>query len=287
MAENPAAVWEYTLTGFNDFLEQRRIGLHGADSREPRLRHLRPLAFRYGGVALRCKGPLKKSEGVKKEDLESLREQALGELDDEDDLVNAANGLIERVANLGHSLSVAQERGRVASSEKVLCLTPSKSPAPGPYRPASKPGVFITTCEFSNVYAARNLLTQAKKEHRAVSEPHRLSGYTFRLDANFLLSGGEGNEEVSVRFSMYLKSGDWDDYVEWPFSKKVTVIIAHPRDATKDVRLPLCVDGSEVVRKPRPTNYNCGRKTEKKSWEDIELGGYIVKNTLFVHVEFE
>ncbi|KAL3192521.1 hypothetical protein MRX96_058938 [Rhipicephalus microplus] len=224
---------------------------------------------------------------VMKKDLESLREQALGELDDDDDddLVNTANVLIERVAGLDHSLSLAQEKASAFHRESAS-LDSSKSPAPGPYRFASKLGVFITTCEFRDVYAAHNLLTQAKKEHKVVSEPHILSGYTFRLDAHFLLSG-EGNDGVSMSFSMYLKSGNWDDYVEWPFSKKVTVIIAHPRDVTKDVRLPLRVDGSNVVIRRAWFPYNSGHKTGKKSWEDIELGGYIIKNTLYVHVEFE
>lgn len=396
MAQNPAAVWEYTLTGFSDFLDQRRIaftepmpasrvcGICGRlpsttvvlpcgdvfcelcleevcgetkcpfDGRAFTERQLVRLRFELSDLEQRrvvcilagrqcaafdgqlselrdhmrrcrsmdvkcakCNRPMARDVAldhykqcidgnawrvsvydlpvqraveeirVMKKDLESLREQALGELDDNnhDDLVNTANVLIERVTSLDHSLSLAQEKAS-AFHRKSASLDSSKSPAPGTYRSASKLGVFITTCAFNSVYAARNLLTQAKKEHKVVSEPHILSGYTFCLDANFLLSG-EGNDGVSVSFSMYLKSGDWDDYVEWPFSKKVTVIIAHPRDVTKDVRLPLRVHDSDVVRKPPPNSYNSGYTTGKKSWEDIELGGYIVKNTLYVHVEFE
>ncbi|KAL3210233.1 hypothetical protein MRX96_052224 [Rhipicephalus microplus] len=72
--------------------------------------------------------------------------------------------------------------------------------------------------------------------------------------AKLPLRGGEGNEEVGVRFGMHLKSGDWDDFVAWPFSKSY---------------------------------YNHGLKTEKKRWENIEIGGYVVRNTLYVNVELE
>ncbi|KAL1442303.1 hypothetical protein MTO96_046471 [Rhipicephalus appendiculatus] len=217
MAENPAAVWEYTLTGFNDFLEQRRIAFTepipasrvcsicgrlpsatvmlpcgdvlcepcldevGEETECPfdgraftegqlvrlrfelseleerrvvcilagrqcaafrgKLSELRDHMRRCRSMDVKCakcnrpvacgaaldhykqcidgnaprtsvydlsvQRAVEEIRGVQ-EDLESLREQATGELDD--DLVNAANGLIERVANLGHSLSVAQER---------------------------------------------------------------------------------------------------------------------------------------------------------------------------------
>ncbi|KAH6921530.1 hypothetical protein HPB50_002110 [Hyalomma asiaticum] len=220
-----------------------------------------------------------------KEDLEKLRQLALGEREgDDDDLVNGANGLVERLATLHHSMTVAQEQAS-GIRQGANALPSSKSPVLGPFRPASKAGVYVTTCEFKDVYDTRAFCVQNNKNYVMTTGDHRLSGYTFRLRLLFRPSGdGSG---LSVYFGMYLMAGEWDDFVEWPFSKKVPVIIVHPRDATKDIMLTLRFDATQVVMKPRPggTNHEC--TTKKQSWSDIELGGYIIKDTLYVNVEFE
>ncbi|XP_037529296.2 uncharacterized protein LOC119406636 isoform X2 [Rhipicephalus sanguineus] len=225
-------------------------------------------------------------EGIRgiKEDLESLRQKALNERDSEDELVNGVNGLVERLANLDRSLSVAQETASGAQREGSQS---SQSSAPGPFRAASKPGVYITTCKFKNVYAARDSLSQTKREHGVLGDDYTLSGYTFRPWYQFSLSGDAGSEQVSVLFAIHFKDGEWDDYVEWPCSKKVALVITHPRDVTKDVRLPLRGEAYEVAKKPRPGMVNKSYRTEMVSWNDIEFRGYITKDTLYVNVELE
>uniref|UniRef100_A0A6M2D013 Putative tumor necrosis factor receptor ovary overexpressed n=1 Tax=Rhipicephalus microplus TaxID=6941 RepID=A0A6M2D013_RHIMP len=219
-----------------------------------------------------------------KEDLQTLRQQSLGGQHVDDDLVNGTNGLVEKLVCLNRALSKIQNISARAGHEPCPL---SLGIAPGPFRTASKPGVFITSCKFSNVCATRDTLNGSNKECIVSSEICTLAGYTFRVYCIFLLTGKAENEEVNVSFRLHLKSGDWDEHVEWPFTKKVTFILAHPTDATKDIRLTSVMDGYKLTRKPRLNEWNWRRKTENTSWKDIELQGFVVKDALYVNVEFE
>ncbi|XP_072140631.1 uncharacterized protein [Dermacentor andersoni] len=262
---------------------------HRAVAREAAVNHYRRCcagnASGHYAIGVPVQRAVEEIRGIN-EDLESMRARASDERV-EDDLVNGANRLVQRLASLHRVLSEVQEMASGVERENAPLQSSMKPPTPGPFRAASKPGVFIATCKFSNVFAARDTLTQTRKEHTVSSNVCTLSGYTFRLDCQFLLSGGEGSEEVNVKFVMLLQDGEWNDYLEWPFSKKVTLIIAHPRDETKDVRLTAGVEGFKTVKKPRPGVSNCGCSTETKSWKDIEFQGYVIKGALYINVEFE
>ncbi|XP_075525065.1 uncharacterized protein LOC142557246 [Dermacentor variabilis] len=220
------------------------------------------------------------------EDLHILRQRASGERyeddDDDDGLVNDANGLVERVASLERALCEARGIARSADREAK-----NTRMAPGPFRASSRPGVFHTLCKFTNVSAARDLLSHQRKEHSISSQDYTLGGYTFNLECMFSLSVRQGNEDVNVKFLLCLGNGEWNDFVQWPFSKKVSLVIVHPRDETKDIRLTTRMEDSKNVKKPRPNNRNWGNWTETKKWNDIELEGYVVKDALYVNVEFE
>ncbi|KAL1466793.1 hypothetical protein MTO96_026425 [Rhipicephalus appendiculatus] len=95
---------------------------------------------------------------------------------------------------------------------------------PGPLRAASGPGVLITTCEFTDVYAFDESPNEDIKERRISSATYTLGGYTFRLDCEF---SRDEREACYVRFILFLRDGEWDSYVEWPFSKNVTLIVMH------------------------------------------------------------
>ncbi|XP_072140632.1 uncharacterized protein [Dermacentor andersoni] len=219
-----------------------------------------------------------------KEDLVNLRQHALVERDGNDDLVNGANGLVERLASLDRALSGFLEKASGVDEEGISVQSSmKKSLTPGPFRAASKPGAFIATLKFANVYAARDSLKEDKKEHSISSDVCTLGGYTFRLQCKFLLSE---DKEVNVGFTVFLRDGEWNDCLEWPFSKKVTLIIAHPRDETKDVKLTSRMNAYEVVRKPRTDVPNMGFMTEQKNWKDLELAGFVVKGALYVNIEF-
>ncbi|XP_049512865.1 uncharacterized protein LOC125940573 isoform X7 [Dermacentor silvarum] len=223
-----------------------------------------------------------------KDGLESLRQRAFGERGGDEDLANEANDLVERLTCLDRALCEVQKNASGVDREAVsLRSVMMKAITPGPFRAASKPGVFLTICKFTNVYAARDLLSQNKKEHKISTEIYKLSGYTFKLDCEFSLSGTEDNEEVNVMIILFLYDGDWVDFVQWPFSKKVSLVIAHPRDETKDIRLTIDMKEFKFTKKPRPGGWNWGNWTEKKNWNDIELQGYVVKGTLYINVEFE
>ncbi|KAL1470259.1 hypothetical protein MTO96_024428 [Rhipicephalus appendiculatus] len=240
-----------------------------------------------GAPLLVCDVPLQTAvEEIRemKEDIEGLRQRALVEPDGDHDLANSANGLLERLARIDRALSVVPETV-VGVDRHGDSLEPLRNQGltPGPYRAASKPGAFIATCAFADVCSAHDSSKKGKLQIFVTTDNYTLGGYTFSLECGFSFS--EGVEEV--QFAMFLEDGDWNDYVEWPFSKKVTFVIAHPRDQKKDIRLACDVEGFEYVKKPRRGESNHGIYSEKNSWKDIELQGFIVKDALYVNVEFE
>ncbi|KAL3192526.1 hypothetical protein MRX96_058943 [Rhipicephalus microplus] len=107
-----------------------------------------------------------------------------------------------------------------------------------------------------------------------------VNGFSFAAKGN--------GEQVKVMFVIRLQAGQWGDYVEWPCSKKFALVIMQPRDETNDIRLALCIDRDKAAKKPCPSRLNeDGYRTEMITWDDIELCGYTVKDTLFVNVEVE
>ncbi|KAH7976084.1 hypothetical protein HPB52_008625 [Rhipicephalus sanguineus] len=223
-----------------------------------------------------------------KEDIEGLRQQALDAHDEGHDLANRANGLLERLSRIDRALSLVSETvvGVNRDGEGPEPLR-KEEPTPGPYRAASKTGVFIATCVFTGVYAARDSLKEKRERVVLYTDSSTLGVYTFNLGCDFRLSGNEDAEEVDVEFGMFLEEGDGNDHVEWSFSKKVTMVIAHPRDESKDIRVPYDPHGDKSAKKSRPFDSNYRKITEKKSWKDLELQGFIVKDALYVNVEFE
>lgn len=219
-----------------------------------------------------------------KKDLEIIRERASRENADQDAVVNGANSLVERMTRLERKLI---QEGRKASVEQRDLLLPAVNKTvvtAGPYRAVSKPGVYMATCKFDEIYAGYKKLTGDKKEHTLSTDQDVLAGYTFYLDCKF---EKQGSGDVLLTFILFLGEGDFDDFLEWPFSKKVTIILPHPRDEKKDVRLPVNKEDREMVKKPAPESWNDGICTQTVPWKDIEFHGLVVKDTLYVSVEFE
>ncbi|KAL1433800.1 hypothetical protein MTO96_012329 [Rhipicephalus appendiculatus] len=105
----------------------------------------------------------------------------------------------------------------------------------GPYRAASKAGVLITTCRFADIYNGIDSLNEKKKELSKSTDTYTLGGYTFMLQSKHT----KNENEINVSFALFLREGEWDSYVDWPFKKKVALIIMHTKDAAKDIRLPI------------------------------------------------
>ncbi|KAL1444434.1 hypothetical protein MTO96_045517 [Rhipicephalus appendiculatus] len=153
---------------------------------------------------------------------------------------------------------------------------------PGPFRPASQLGAFITMVTLTDIYGLHDSLQDDKKEVFKQLENLCLGGYTFIFEC--WLTQGEG--QVEMFFRLFLASGEWDDHLEWPFSKNVTVIVTHLRDQKKDVRLPIPTDLHDVHKKPTPGQPNRSYPSKKISWQQVVLNGFIANKNLYVNIEF-
>ncbi|KAL1466551.1 hypothetical protein MTO96_042655 [Rhipicephalus appendiculatus] len=154
----------------------------------------------------------------------------------------------------------------------------------GPFRAASKPGVFITMVAFFDIYAKHESLVNKKTGLEISGAGGMSGGYSFALDSWLWRQNG-GN--ISLTFRMRLMYGEWDDYVEWPLTKKITIVITHLRDRKKDIRLPIQDSGHDYFKKPAPRDWNKIMRTKDVNWLFIEHNGFIFNKTLYVNVEFD
>ncbi|XP_077497647.1 uncharacterized protein LOC144108244 [Amblyomma americanum] len=218
-----------------------------------------------------------------KKDLEGVRVRASGENVDKDGVVNVVNSLMERLVSLERDLTHV---GTDTCGEKCVPsqLGVKKIAIPsGPSRFASKLGAFITLCEFTNLFAGYEALTGSRKEYSLATNSYTLAGYTFSLQCNLEKID---DEHVTASFILFLREGVWDCMIEWPFAKKVTIIVTHLRDQAQDVRLPIHMEGRKIVKKPVGSG-NCGASTATLNWMDLEVKGFFNNKTLYVNVEFE
>ncbi|KAH7976387.1 uncharacterized protein LOC119406293 [Rhipicephalus sanguineus] len=224
------------------------------------------------------------TKGDKMADIEkSTRELMLSKgVELEAVLSRFTNTLADKVASLERQLLEAQNKSN-SDQQSAVVAEKGKVVIQGPYRAASSAGVLITTCKFADIYAVVDSLNEEQAEVRKSTDTYSLGGYTFKLECEF----SKVENEVKVRFILFLHEGEWDSYVDWPFEKMVTLIIMHTKDEAKDVRLPLTMVDHRAVRKPRAGVERWGHWTIKKNWQDIELKGYVDRGALYVNVEFE
>ncbi|KAH7975716.1 hypothetical protein HPB52_004604 [Rhipicephalus sanguineus] len=151
---------------------------------------------------------------------------------------------------------------------------------PGPFRTASKLGMFITMVFFADIYQLRDSLGDDKNEVFKRLKNICLGGYRFDFDCLFIR---DGDGQVQMGFNLFLVSGEWDDYLEWPFAKNITVIVTHLRDHMKDIRLPIRMTWANATRKPPPGEENPhGGGYRGLSWQQVELNGFIVGKALYL-----
>ncbi|XP_037528953.1 uncharacterized protein LOC119406291 [Rhipicephalus sanguineus] len=193
-----------------------------------------------------------------------------------------SNALVGRVARLERQLLEVKKNSRSRKQPSVAAAK-KETVIQGPHRAASKPGVLITTCKFADIYAGLDLLNEKKTNVTISTDAYLLGGYTFGLECEF----SKDEDEINVVFALFLRDGEWDSYVQWPFKKKVTLIVMHPKDADEDVRLPLKIDGKSVVKKPRGGAWNWGNSTITMDWNYIELHGYVDRDALYVNTPDE
>uniref|UniRef100_A0A023GBZ9 Putative tnf receptor-associated factor ixodes scapularis tnf receptor-associated factor n=1 Tax=Amblyomma triste TaxID=251400 RepID=A0A023GBZ9_AMBTT len=231
--------------------------------------------------------------GSMKQDLETIREWASSEKVDQDAVLNAANSLLERMACLEHDLTDAY---RKASEDQSYFLSAQEKATftPGPYRPTSKHGNFIVACKFPDIYTGNAVFEKSDRllscGYTLSSEICVLAGYTFKVDCRFSRTGFGGDiTRVKTCFTLWLVEGAWDICVEWPFSKKVSLILTHTTCTGKDITLPLLGAQAEplAIAKKAPGHPSTVGSTEEISWSDIARQGLLVNSALYVNVEFE
>ncbi|KAL1470263.1 hypothetical protein MTO96_024432 [Rhipicephalus appendiculatus] len=237
--------WQYTLTGFSDFLEQRRIAfaeplpacrICSICGRLPSSTAMLPCghvsceqcrgeffegmecpfdgrAFTQGQVVWLC---------FQLSDLDNLRvfclvggnkcptfAGKLSELRDHMRHCRSVGGQCAKCHRLVPSALAVDHYKRCCDGARLLGTgmaifwkpLRNQGLTPGPYRAASKPGVFIATCVFADVYSAHDSSKEGRNENSFTTDNYTLGGYTFSLECEFSFS--EGVEDV--QFAMFLR----------------------------------------------------------------------------------
>ncbi|KAH8031402.1 hypothetical protein HPB51_017174 [Rhipicephalus microplus] len=162
---------------------------------------------------------------------------------------------------------------------------PSEPFPSGPYRCASHLGMFVTLFELRDVQAKIDSLGVDCVEATLEAEAKNLGGYMVGLQC-ILKKDDQG--EISASFVLCLHCGEWDTYMDWPFAKKLTVVLSHVDGLEKDIRLPIsATDESDVIKKPAPGSCNKGHQSDPLSWKAIKSAGLVFNGTLYVNVELE
>ncbi|KAK8768152.1 hypothetical protein V5799_015383 [Amblyomma americanum] len=197
-------------------------------------------------------------------------------------VINGANSVAAPTPSIARQLAGVQKKRR-QEDDTILPVAKKVTYTPGPYRAASKVGAFIEPYVFVDAYGAYNSLTGDKKEHVQSHGTHISAGYAFELQFK---CRKQEDGEVMVSFTLILCEGIWDALMQWPFSKRVTIILTHPQILEKDIRM--LVSANTMVRRPvRGGVGKRGFKTEPLNWRDLERKEFIHNNNIYVNVELE
>ncbi|KAL1450326.1 hypothetical protein MTO96_043933 [Rhipicephalus appendiculatus] len=209
-----------------------------------------------------------------KRDLGKLRELVSTEVAVKDAVISGVNSLAEDALRLETQLiALAKENADLNGLSRASALAVV---APGPYRAASARGSAITLCKFDKVNASRGSVVK--------SELYTLLGYTFRLWCRLYTDPSP----ASYYFYLVFCSGSWDGFLEWPFSRRIMLVIPHLRDEGQDIRLEgfknLCVYPYRT--KPQVNEPNGSIRFESVTEEQIMMGGFLHDGDLYVNIEF-
>ncbi|KAK8762193.1 hypothetical protein V5799_026540 [Amblyomma americanum] len=215
---------------------------------------------------------------------ENIRDWASSKNEVDDGVITVANSVEIPITSLVCEMGDMTLQHRYAQDVTVLPVAKNVTYTPGPFRAASNLVAFIESYVFVDAYGAYNSLTGDKKEHVQSHGTHISAGYAFELQFQ---CRKQEDGEVLVYFTLILHESIWDALLEWPFSKSVTIIVTHPKDQEKDIRMPVSADSRDMVRRPVPGAANRGFQTETLNWRQLELQGFIYNNNIYVNVEFE
>ncbi|KAH6945050.1 hypothetical protein HPB50_006971 [Hyalomma asiaticum] len=246
----------------------------------------------------RCSGTIKPAEAVKaavlahsavikelsvvRKDLEGMVKQiACGESGN-GYLVKYGNSIVEQLALIECNCGSTSRDPVLAKGGGGEEASTSKRPqhAATPHRAASRPNAFASLCTF---YKIGNLLRSLGKNREVATVHPRfvLGGYCFTMECVLQTH----NREATVHFTVALRSGPWDDRLFWPFTRTVTVILSHPTDSKKDIKLPVSLSGYRMSKKPAPRSLNDPDSTGHLLWADVERIGIVDDGTIYANVE--
>lgn len=211
-------------------------------------------------------------------DIETLRELVTSDRD-ADAVVNEANALVERIKRIEAQLLRPDACGGDSETDAGLYR-------PWPFRRATKPRSQVAVCSFGDMYEAHDSLKE-KKDVVITGRVITLAGYAFQVDCHFENDRYEG---VRIYFMFSLRGDAWDSYVEWPFTKQVTLVVTHLRDEKRDIRLVLRPEAEVAalaLKKPIPNRLNASIKSEKVLWASLETAGFIDNDSLYLNIELE
>ncbi|KAK8777561.1 hypothetical protein V5799_029095 [Amblyomma americanum] len=241
-------------------------------------------AFQGSPVSSSAVGSTADKLGAMKTDRQMVRECVTSRNVDHNVFMSEATSIVERIACITSQLADVEEQARDEQDGSVIPIAKKVTYTPGPYRAASKLGAFIEFYPFVDAYGAYNSLTGDKKEHLQSHGTHISAGYAFELQFQ---CRKQEDGEVLVSFTLTLHESIWDALLEWPFAKKVTIILTHPEDLEKDIRMLVSANSEDMVRRPVHGAANRGFQTETVNWRDLELQGFILNNYIYVNVELE
>ena len=124
-------------------------------------------------------------------------------------------------------------------------------------------------------------------EEAILSEPHIINCYKMRIEV--YLNGYDKGKGTYLSIYLQLMKGDFDDFLNWPFTKSVILTVMHPEN-----RLLNCEgilrnsdsddDKDDPVQLWKPDNnffQRCGYD-EFISHEKLDSEGYIKEDRLFI-----
>lgn len=186
-------------------------------------------------------------------------------------IVSSVEDLLGQAMLLEARLNAAARRS--AEGTRAGDQLAADIPPPGPFRSASRRGSALTLSELGVV--------SFEKFSRVPGTACTLLGYTF-----YVLCDVDPNTSALL-FQLRLRVGSWDDFVEWPFAKRVAISIPHSRNASMDIRLlPLRDQHSVAYLRPQPGHERHGIRFESAKLGHIIAGSFVHNGEFYVNVEF-
>ncbi|XP_077549032.1 uncharacterized protein LOC144162400 [Haemaphysalis longicornis] len=196
------------------------------------------------------------------------------------------NDLVESFDGYAKEMKALQEALKKGMSISQLAKVHTPSAVPGRSSGGVRNVVHRVYVCLRNMYKRKALL-RGDASPSALSAASILAGYTFKLESKFIAKENLAHLELGVVFC----AGSWDSFVAWPFGLQVTLTLVHPVDERKSLTLAVSVPGDtdrfKCVKKPLPEGSNLPMRARPVGWNQLELSGFVVNNSLCVAVEFE